>query len=155
MIVQFQGEIRKDAIINHFSLDIEDIYKQITQIVKNEVKIKYMGCIYRCLLQKSINENLFYKIEQDRFIIGFAICRFLKTKNILSIDKIGVHPDYRGKNIGSLLINQIKSKYNKIRIDVVSENNIAINFYKKNGFIKTGTKILGTNINVTIMIYEH
>ena len=24
MIVQFQGEIRKDAIINHFSLDIEE-----------------------------------------------------------------------------------------------------------------------------------
>ena len=24
MIVQFQGEIRKDAIINHFSIDIEE-----------------------------------------------------------------------------------------------------------------------------------
>lgn len=99
-----------------------------------------MGCIYRCLLQKSINENLFFKIEQNGIIIGFAICRFLKTKNLLSIDKIGIHPDYRGKNLGTELINKIKQKYNTIRIDVVADNINAIKFYKKNGFIEIGKK---------------
>lgn len=114
-----------------------------------------MGCIYRCLLQKSIDEGLFYKIQEDETIICFAICRFLKTKNILSIDKIGVHPNYRGKNIGSELISQIKSKYNKIRIDVVAENTMAVNFYKKNGFVEVGRKTLGANIDVIIMTYEY
>ena len=114
-----------------------------------------MGCIYRCLLQKAINEKLFYTIKKNDIIIAFAICRFLKTKNLLSIDKIGVHPDYRGQNIGTELINQIKSNQTNIRIDVVSENTKAVKFYEKNGFIKTGNKILGSNINVTIMIYEY
>lgn len=134
---------------------MENIYRQITKIIQNEVKIKHMGCIYRCLLQKSINDNLFYKIDHDDKIIGFAICRFLKTKNILSIDKIGVHPDWRSKNIGTQLIDNIKINYNNIRIDVVSENIRAINFYKKNGFTEFGSKILGKNINVTIMKYEY
>lgn len=134
---------------------MENIYKQITSIIKNEVKIKHMGCIYRCLLQKAINEKLFYTIKKNDIIIAFAICRFLKTKNLLSIDKIGVHPDYRGQNIGTELINQIKSNQTNIRIDVVSENTKAVKFYEKNGFIKTGNKILGSNINVTIMIYEY
>jgi GNAT superfamily N-acetyltransferase len=134
---------------------MENIYKQITQVIKNEVKIKHMGCIYRCLLQKSINENLFYKIEENGEIVGFAICRYLKTKNILSIDKIGVHPNFRKNGIGSKIIDEIKKQFNVLRIDVVSENIIAINFYKKNGFVEVGTKTLGININVTIMKYEH
>lgn len=132
---------------------MENIYKQITEIIKTEVKNKLMGCIYRVLLQKSINEKLFYSVLENDKIIGFAMCRFLKTKNLLSIDKIGVHPDFRGKNIGTKIINDIKSNYKYIRIDVVSENTNAINFYKKNGFVSVGKKVLGKNINVTIMTY--
>lgn len=132
---------------------MENIYQQITNIIKNEVKDKLMGCIYRVLLQKSINEKLFYSIEENDRIIGFAICRFLKTKNLLSIDKIGVHPEYRGKKIGTHILNEIKNEYDILRIDVVSENINAINFYKKNGFVEVGNKTLGKNINVTIMYY--
>jgi ribosomal protein S18 acetylase RimI-like enzyme len=134
---------------------MENIYRQITSIVKNEVKIKHMGCIYRCLLQKAINENLFYQIEENGEISGFAICRYLKTKNIVSIDKIGVHPNFRNKGIGSKIIDEIKKQFNVLRIDVVTENINAINFYKKNGFKIVGSKMLGKNINVTIMYYEH
>jgi ribosomal protein S18 acetylase RimI-like enzyme len=133
---------------------MENTYKQITRIIAQEVKNKQMGCIYRCLLQKSINENLFYKIEENGEIVGFAICRFLKTKNILSIDKIGIHPDYRKNGIGSKIIDEIKKRFKVLRIDVVSDNIIAINFYKKNGFKIVGNKILGKNINVNIMYYE-
>jgi ribosomal protein S18 acetylase RimI-like enzyme len=132
---------------------MENIYKQITEIIKTEVKNKLMGCIYRVLLQKSINEKLFYSVQENDKIIGFAICRFLKTKNLLSIDKIGVHKDFRGKNIGTKIINDIKLNYQYIRIDVVSKNTNAISFYEKNGFQKRGSKILGENINVTIMTY--
>lgn len=132
---------------------MENIYKQITEIIKNEVKNKLMGCVYRVLLQKSINEKLFYSIEENDKIIAFAICRFLKTKNLLSIDKIGVHPEYRGKNLGTQLLNTIKKKYHTLRIDVVSDNINAIKFYKKNGFVEVGNKILGKNINVTTMYY--
>ena len=132
---------------------MENIYKQITDIIKVEVKNKLMGSIYRVLLKKSINENLFYSVNENDKIIGFAICRFLKTKNLLSIDKIGVHNDFRGKNIGTKIINDIKNNYGYIRIDVVSENTNAIKFYQKNGFVPVGNKILGKNINVTIMTY--
>lgn len=132
---------------------MENIYKQITKIISQEVKNKQMGCIYRCLLKKAIDENLFYQISENNHIIGFAICRFLKTKNILSIDKIGVHPDFRGNGIGTKIINEIKNKFHLLRIDVVTENINAIYFYKKNGFKEVGNKILGKNINVTIMYY--
>lgn len=69
---------------------MENIYKQITEIIKTEVSNKLMGCIYRVLLKQSINENLFYSVEENGKIIGFAICRYLKTRHLLSIDKIGV-----------------------------------------------------------------
>jgi ribosomal protein S18 acetylase RimI-like enzyme len=51
------------------------------------------------------------------------------------------------------IINDIKLNYQYIRIDVVSKNTNAISFYEKNGFQKRGSKILGKNINVTIMTY--
>ena len=74
-------------------------------------------------------------------------------ENLLSIDKIGVHPDFRGQNIGTKIIDSIKCDYDYIRIDVVSVNYNAINFYTKNGFKQVGVKFLGSNINVTIMTY--
>jgi ribosomal protein S18 acetylase RimI-like enzyme len=153
-LIKNETQIEALNKIIYNSEGMENIYKQITKIISEEVKNKQMGCIYRCLLQKSINEKLFYKIEENGQIQGFAICRYLKTKNILSIDKIGVHPDFRKSGIGSKIIAEIKKQFDLLRIDVVTENINAINFYKKNGFKIVGNKILGKNINVTIMYYE-
>jgi ribosomal protein S18 acetylase RimI-like enzyme len=83
--------------------------------------------------------------------VGFAICRLLVRTNVISIDKIGVHPKYRQCGIGTLLINHIKAIGLPIKLDVVATNKTAINFYLKNQFKVIGSKVLGKDIEVLIM----
>lgn len=133
--------------------ELEDIYDQCKMIINNEVKAKLMGWIYRVLLKKSIQDGLFFCEYQGDKIIGFALCRKLTRSNVISIDKIGVDPQHRNKGIGGQLINKVKNLGLPIKLDVVARNKIAVQFYLKHGFNKTGSKILGHNVDVDIMSY--
>jgi len=136
------------------SHDLEEVYTQCKNIIKEETKTKMMGWIYRILLKKSIDDGLFYYERRNGVIIGFAICRMLIKSNKISIDKIGVHPLFRHCGIGTQLIKQIKQINLPVKLDVVTKNNLAVNFYLKNGFKITGSKILGKNIDVFIMEFN-
>lgn len=55
-----------------------------------------------------------------------------------------VHPNHRGKGIGTALLNSLiercrMSGYRYITLEVRKENRKARQFYQKNGFIETGT----------------
>lgn len=135
--------------------DFEQIYNQCKNIIKEETKNKLMGWIYRVLLKKSMDDGLFYFEQIDGVIVGFAICRLLVKSNIISIDKIGVHPQFRHCGIGTKLINRIKNIGLPIKLDVVAKNKVAVNFYLNNGFKITGNKQLGQSIDVHIMMFEN
>jgi ribosomal-protein-alanine N-acetyltransferase len=140
----------KDEIL----IDKEFIFKSCSNIIKQEVSDKIMGWIYRKPLYKSIEQNLFFYEVIENDIIGFCICRYLKKTKIITIDKIGVHQNFRKNNIGFKLLNKVKELNFPIILDVVESNKIAVNFYKKNEFKEIGQKILGKNIVVTIMKYK-
>lgn len=137
--------------MNYIALPNEDLYQQCKKIIQPEVTKKHMGWIFRCLLDKSIDEDLFFAEYDKEVAIGFAICRLLKRTNVISIDKIGVKSEYRNRGIGAKLIATIKKLGHDIKLDVVAENTTAINFYEKHGFNIIGEKTLGKTTHVKIM----
>ena len=66
-------------------------------------------------------------------IAGFIVARkYNRRHHILSI---AVHPDYRKKGVGTMLVNKIKDLDNdEISLYVLTTNKQAITFYEKNGF---------------------
>ncbi|AFS78889.1 acetyltransferase, GNAT family [Gottschalkia acidurici 9a] len=48
-----------------------------------------------------------------------------------------VAKEYQGKGIGQMLLEEAKSHYSTLSLDVYSKNTKAINFYNKNGFTIT------------------
>jgi ribosomal protein S18 acetylase RimI-like enzyme len=132
-------------------IQLEHTYQQCKTIIDSEVKYKLMGWIYRVLLDKSMQDGLFFCEKDDQQIIGFALCRKLTRKGIISIDKIGVHPQYRRQGIGQVLINRVKQLGLPVKLDVTANNQTAIRFYLKNGFQITGTKVLGQQTQVLTM----
>ena len=69
-----------------------------------------------------------------------GIIVFKTEDNTAEILDIAVKPEYRGKGIGSMLIDYIFSKFAVSKITAETDND-AIGFYKKYGFIVADTKV--------------
>lgn len=95
------------------------------------------------LLLKSFN----YKITEDSFKNPFFKCLVFfdnEIKGVIvydflydraEIEYICVLDQYKNKGIGSKLLNEIeKLNIKNITLEVKESNQVAINFYKKNGF---------------------
>ena len=73
--------------------------------------------------------------EDDGEVVGFYS---LYENNLAAIF---VAPDLQGKGIGSILLNDAKSKKERLRLTVYKENTSSIKFYEKNGFFLLGEQI--------------
>jgi ribosomal protein S18 acetylase RimI-like enzyme len=116
-------KIRESNINEIF--DIENCGKVCLPIYYNAIDI----------LNYVLNPCLFaVSAKLDDKLIGF-ICGKISDKK-LHITSIGVYDKYRKKSVGTSLLNFIKKKYEleKITLYVKTDNKIATNFYKKNGF---------------------
>ena len=101
-----------------------------------------------------------YQITYDEVIEQVGIKQFLSVpkedrnrylQGKLSVDKLGIHKEYRRKGLGRAFLNELL-KYNlPIKLDVASKNEDAIRFYEGFGFRKVGEKQLGKN---HISVYE-
>ena len=65
--------------------------------------------------------------------------------SLFKIYSIAVHPDYRGRGLGQVLMDQTiqtagECKAAKITLEVKVTNTSAIGLYMKNGFIPAGIK---------------
>ncbi|EGT0000220.1 GNAT family N-acetyltransferase [Clostridium perfringens] len=88
-----------------------------------------------------INDNsLFWTIVYEDRIIGFFnfIKREQSIDNTLELQRLYIDEEYRNSNIGSKVMSRIKEiakdmKYTGLALKVYC-NNLAINFYDKNGF---------------------
>ncbi len=49
-----------------------------------------------------------------------------------------VHPDYQGKGIGQLILEKMQETYKDFHMQMLTADGRAIDFYKKNGFVKAG-----------------
>ena len=49
-----------------------------------------------------------------------------------------VHPDYQGQGIGQLILEKMQETYRDFHMQMLTADGRAIDFYKKNGFVKAG-----------------
>jgi ribosomal protein S18 acetylase RimI-like enzyme len=90
----------------------------------------------------------------SRYELKFGLCFLVKLKDCLpcvgngncdstgELKRMYLIPSYQHKGLGSVLLNKALALakdcgYTSIRLDTLSTMTLAINLYKKNGFIET------------------
>jgi RimJ/RimL family protein N-acetyltransferase len=85
--------------------------------------------------------------EQDDYLIGYLFAiggKPKKTRHTIYL-VIGIHVDYRGKGVGSLLFHELDQwathhHIHRIELTVASKNEAGLALYRKMGFEIEGTK---------------
>ena len=49
-----------------------------------------------------------------------------------------VHPDYQGKGVGQMILEKMQEIYGGFHMQMLTADGQAIDFYKKNGFVRAG-----------------
>ncbi|HRH50762.1 MAG TPA: GNAT family N-acetyltransferase [Panacibacter sp.] len=110
-------------------------------------------------------DSEFYFAKLDNQVIGYLKINFgqsqteLQDDKAVEIERIYVLKDFHGKHVGQLLYNkaiQIATQKNAdyVWLGVWEENERAINFYKKNGFVEFDKHVfkLGNDEQTDIMM---
>jgi ribosomal protein S18 acetylase RimI-like enzyme len=113
---------------------------------------------------KNDNSKFFFALDQGS-VIGYLKLNFgesqteLKDNKALEIERIYVLNTYQGKKVGQLLYEKAikvatEMQVNYVWLGVWEENQRALNFYKKNGFIEFDKHIfkLGDDEQTDIMM---
>ena len=93
----------------------------------------------------SRSKGTFYVMMEGDRVIAYVSLLFHGGTHYLRIYSIAVHPDFRGRKLGQLLMEQTIAtahdcKAAKITLEVKGTNTPAIRLYMKNGFIPVGVK---------------
>ena len=93
----------------------------------------------------SRSKGTFYVMMEEDRVVAYVSLLFHGGTRYLRIYSIAVHPDFRGKKVGQLLIDQIaviaqKQGLKRITLEVNVSNSPAIHLYEKNGFKCTSIK---------------
>ena len=91
------------------------------------------------------SKGTFYVVVEQERVIAYVSLLFHAGTRYLRIYSIAVHPDYRGRGLGQVLMDQTiqtagECKAAKITLEVKVTNTSAIGLYMKNGFIPAGIK---------------
>jgi len=86
-------------------------------------------------------ERGFLVAEVDGRVVGYIIG--VRTRGICHIISIAVHPNWRRKGIGHVLLSELIKSFafrgvNTFTLEVRASNKAAINFYVKHGFVQSG-----------------
>jgi hypothetical protein len=117
-------------------------------------------------LESELNnpESEFYFAEHQNKVVGYLKINTGNAqnekllKNSLEIERIYVLSEYLGKNVGKTLFEKAleiaKKKFDYVWLGVWENNNRAIHFYEKNGFIKFGKHkfIVGTDEQTDVIM---
>lgn len=135
-------------------MDIEIDFGGITQDNSEQLRlinttcfpITYADGFYKDIV-KAKNESLNKFAYHNGFIIGAICCRV--QENSVYIMTLGVLPSYRGRKVGSKLVQSVldyaaseeskklvKEGINEVMLHVQISNKDAINFYERLGFEK-------------------
>lgn len=95
---------------------------------------------YRVLSWMGIYHSDFYVAEIEHNIVGFILIRkkmSSKWQRSLWIYDVMILPEYRGRGYANIMLKLAldKCKQRPVRLYVSKENEVAINLYKRNGFI--------------------
>ncbi len=147
-IEKFPSKLEKDYLESIYRLNQEN-----TPEVGDLKSLKYL----KTLIELSSNQ---YTIFYDKKIIGFIICfrenskynspnyKFFKEteKKFLYIDRIAIDKNFRRQGFGEDLYKLVGSivEYENIplccEVNVKPMNHISINFHKRQGFKKVGSR---------------
>jgi inorganic pyrophosphatase len=130
------------ALVIEKNVDIVDSGKEIIALSKdydfNEIFEVFEDIVYNPSKENIINILLEYDANGEKTLYGYFLEKKLVgiigiNKNIEDIEILhfGIHPEYRGKNLGTELMDYIK---NKAVTMILSTDDDAIEFYKKYGF---------------------
>lgn len=119
--------------------NIKDVNGILESIAKIE-KLCFPDSFYSLKTIKEMSENKDYIILIDSIEVkGYIIIH--NAYDIFEVMKIGVDKSYRCMGIGKQLIEyQMKSTNKSLQLEVRTDNNIAIIFYEKLGFIAIGNR---------------
>lgn len=125
-------------------------------IMKDVNNNKIIGVV--CVVDKSVDLSYDYsKLEKVNERYSFTVKNYIKAlidevKNaeFAYISNVCVHPEYRGKHIGSLMVKQVieiyrRKCFNEMMLDVLADNPGAIKLYNNLGFEKSSEVFEGFN----------
>ncbi len=145
--------------------NLEDVNKFCDFLMKLDNEAEYMifekgeRNVNKEVIQKNIesvinNGNVCYVALDNDEIIGYVIAvreHFIRTRHV-AVVVIGILEEYCSKGIGHMLLKNIINwaKINgvkRLELNVITENERAVNLYKKCGFKIEGTRKSSTLIN--------
>ena len=136
-------------------LKAEEIYKILE--IRNEVFIVEQQCAYQDCDGKDENAYHLYLQDNDKIIAYLRILKKGVSYDEISIGRVLVHKNYRGKGIAREMmlkaINFIESNLNEKEIKIQAQSYL-VNFYKSLGFKETSNEYLEDNIPHIDMLYK-
>lgn len=97
----------------------------------------------------SEEDVLFYKKQVRELYLGAVSLFVARDKQGLALAFMGlsppdklemlfVDPAYRGQGVGTALVRHAAEEYGSLDVDVNEQNPLAVDFYKKRGFVRVG-----------------
>ncbi len=109
-------------------------------------KLKLAGPLYKSWIKRALDQNRVEVLESFDVFIGFMIFTELKKKPLFTLQKIFIDEKHCRGGYGMELLNRLKNKAavtNKgIQVRTSKNNDRAISFYKKNGFIEIADPVV-------------
>jgi ribosomal protein S18 acetylase RimI-like enzyme len=134
----------KREIVIDFGGITNDNVEQLRIINSTSLPISYADGFYKDVV-KAKNESLNKYAYHNGFVIGSICCR-IQDESKIYIMTLGVLPSYRGRNVGTKLVQsvvdyamseEVRSKgVQEILLHVQIDNEDAIKFYQRLGFEK-------------------
>ncbi|WP_314241098.1 GNAT family N-acetyltransferase [Empedobacter tilapiae] len=161
-------KIKKDEILQLQEIGRRTFYETFSESNTEENMKDYLGkgfSIDKLTTELNDINAEFYFAKIDQEIIGYLKLNFgesqteIKDDEAFEIERIYVLKEFHGKKVGQILYNkaiEIAKQKNAdyVWLGVWEENQRAINFYKKNGFVEFDKHIfkLGNDEQTDIMM---
>lgn len=144
-------ELSRLLLEDKFFFNINNLY-----VMRDISNNRIVGVI--CVVDKSIDLDYDYgRLENVNERYRFTINNYIKSlieevkiSDFAYISNVCVHPDYRGKHIGSMMVKEVIKIYrnkcfDEIMLDVLADNPNAIGLYQNLGFKKSSEIFDGFN----------
>ncbi len=105
--------------------------------------------------EKIFNKAIRFEAFNKSTLIGLIAMYVNSNRNVGFITNVSVDTDYKGRNIGGQLIDEVKkyafkNNITSIELEAYNENIKAINFYHKHGFNNYGSTLTTLLMNLEI-----
>jgi RimJ/RimL family protein N-acetyltransferase len=101
---------------------------------------------FRPIFDELVKKNCLFVFHTGAERIGMfkLVPQKYRNSHIVYLGGIGIHPQYRGKGYGSVMLGEVisyvkSSGFQRIELTVASSNSQAIRMYEKAGFRNEGT----------------